>query len=196
MFRDNNDFIRGINCLCLAAHKTQSTLLAYSFMSNHVHLGVRTEHPDMLMKSFRYPYNRYFNCKYKRTGLLGERNYFKLELDGLYHLLTAIAYILRNPLHHGVAATPFGYRYSSISALFKEEMGSFMTPDLLPQKSQYHFLPEGVTLPKGFKMDITGLILPESVIDVADLEHQFSTARTFIYYMNRLTSDAWKSEQM
>lgn len=196
MFRDNNDFIRGINCLCLAAHKTQSTLLAYSFMSNHVHLGVRTEHPDMLMKSFRYPYNRYFNCKYKRTGLLGERNYFKLELDGLYHLLTAIAYILRNPLHHGVAATPFGYRYSSISALFKEEMGSSMTPDLLPQKSQYRFLPEGVTLPKGFKMDITGLILPESVIDVADLEHQFSTARTFIYYMNRLTSDAWKSEQM
>ena len=196
MFRDEEDFTRGINCMCLAAHKTQSTLLAYSFMSNHVHLGVRTEQPGLLMKSFRYPYNRYFNRKYKRCGLIGERDYFKVEIEGLYHLLAAIAYILRNPLHHGVAATPFGYRYSSISALFKEEMGNFIAPDLLPRKSQYRFLPEGVTLPDGFKMDTSGLILPDSVIDVADLEHQFSTARTFLYYMNRLTNDAWKSEQM
>lgn len=196
MFRDEEDYIRGINCLCLAADKTQSTLLAYSFMSNHAHLGVRTEDPDLLIKSFRYPYNRYFNSKYKRIGLLGERNFFKLEIEGLYHLLTAIAYILRNPLHHGVAATPFGYRYSSISALFTEELGRFIEPELMPKKSQYRFLPEGVTLPDGFKMDTSGLILPESVIDVADLEHQFSTARTFLYYMNRLTSDAWKSEQM
>ena len=196
MYRDEEDFTRGINCLCLAAHKTQSTLLAYSFMSNHVHLGVRTEYPDQLMKSFRYPYNRYFNSKYKRSGVLGERDYFKIEIEGLYHLLIAIAYILRNPLHHGVAATPFGYRYSSISALFKEEMGCFTAPDLLPRKTQYRFLPEGVNLPYGFKMDTSGLIIPESVIDVADLEHQFSTARTFLYYMNRLTSDAWKSEQM
>ena len=45
-------------------------------------------------------------------------------------------------------------------------------------------------------MDKSGLILPESVVDIADLEHQFSTARTFLYYMNRLTSDAWKTEQM
>lgn len=196
MFRDEEDYIRGINCLCLAADKTQSTLLAYSFMSNHAHLGVRTEDPDLLIKSFRYPYNRYFNSKYKRKGLLGERNFFKLEIEGLYHLLTAIAYILRNPLHHGVAATPFGYRYSSISALFTEELGRFIEPELMPKKSQYRFLPDGATLPEGFKMDKSGLILPESVVDIADLEHQFSTARTFLYYMNRLTSDAWKTEQM
>lgn len=196
MYRDEEDYIRGINCLCLAAHKTDSTLLAYSFMSNHAHIGVRTEYPDQFIKSFRYPYNRYFNSKYKRNGILGERDYFILEIEGLYHLLTAIAYILRNPLHHGVSATPFGYRYSSIGALFQKDMGHFVTPELLPRKSQYRFLPEEATQPAGFKMDKSGLILPESVIDVADIEHQFSTARSFLYYMNRLTSDAWKTEQL
>ena len=196
MFRHKEDYIRGINCLCLAAHKTDSTLLAYSFMSNHAHIGVRTECPEMLIRHFRYPYNRYFNNKYGHQGRLGEKEFFKMEIDGLYHLLTVIAYILRNPLHHGVAATPFGYRFSSISALFSEELGRFYEPELMPVKSQYLYLPEGVRLPSGYRMDTSGLILPESVIDVADMEHQFSTARTFLYYMNRLSGENWMKEQL
>ena len=49
LFRCREDFIRGINCLCLAAIKTQSSLLAYSFMSNHVHICVRTDCPEKFM---------------------------------------------------------------------------------------------------------------------------------------------------
>ena len=45
-------------------------------------------------------------------------------------------------------------------------------------------------------MGSDGLILPESVVDVADLEHQFSTARTFLYYMNRLSGEGWVKEQL
>jgi len=196
MFRQREDYVRGINCLCLAAHKTDSVLLAYSFMSNHVHIGVRTECPELLIRHFRYPYNRYFNRKYKRHGRLGEKDFFMLEIDGLYHLLTAIAYILRNPLHHGVSATPFGYRFSSINALFREEFGRFHEPELMPDKSQYLYLPDRVCLPNRYRMGSDGLILPESVVDVADLEHQFSTARTFLYYMNRLSGEGWVKEQL
>ena len=32
-----------------------------------------------------------------------------------------------------------------------------------------------------------GMPLASSIIDVADKEHQFSTARTYLYYMNRLS---------
>lgn len=196
MFRQREDYVRGINCLCLAAHKTDSVLLAYTFMSNHAHIGVRTACPELLMKHFRYPYNRYFNQKYHRHGRLGEQDFFMLEIDGLYHLLTAIAYILRNPLHHGVSATPFGYRYSSISSLFMKELGRFYEPELMPSKSQYLYLPDRAFLPSGYKMSSDGLILPESVVDVADMEHQFSTARTFLYYMNRLSGEGWVKEQL
>lgn len=195
MFRDEEDYIRANNCLCLAAHKTETSLLAYSIMSNHVHIGVRTENPSKFISTFRYPYTRYFNNKYSRTGRLGEKQFFQLEIDGLYHLIAVIAYILRNPLHHGVAATPFGYRYSSIGALFQKEFGRFTEPELMMEKSAYLYLPEKTPLPYGFKMDKTGLILPESVIDVADVEHIFSTARSFMFYMNRLSGEAWENEQ-
>ena len=196
MYRHDRDYIHANNCLCLAAHKTDSSLLAYSIMSNHVHIGIRTEDPYAFMKAFRYPYNRYFNQKYGRKGILGEKHFFLCEIDGLYHFLAMISYVLRNALHHGVAATAFGYRYSSISALFREDLGYFDEPELMPKKSQYLYLPGNDSLPDGYKMGVSGLILPQSVIDVADVEHQFSTARTFLYSMNRLSGEAWEKEQL
>ena len=195
MFRSREDFIRGINCLCLGAHNTGSILLAYVFMSNHIHLIARTDDPEKLMIRFRYAYNKYFNAKYKRKGKLGEDRFFKIELQGLYHLLTAISYVLRNPVHHGICATPFGYEFSSIRGLFKKEFG-WQTPEsILPRQSAYRYIPSRSILPESYQMNAKGMILPEAVIDVQDIEHQFSTARSFIYYMNRLSGEEWIREQ-
>ena len=80
MYRHDRDYIHANNCLCLAAHKTDSSLLAYSIVSNHVHIGIRTEDPYAFMKAFRYPYNRYFNQKYGRKGILGEKHFFLCEI--------------------------------------------------------------------------------------------------------------------
>ena len=195
MFRSRADYIRGINCLCLMAHSTGSILLAYVFMSNHVHIIVRTDDPKKLMIKFRYAYNKYFNAKYGRTGKLGEETFFKIELVGLYHLLTAIAYVLRNPVHHGICATPFGYEFSSIRGMFRKEFGWQTYESTLPRKSAYRFLPCRSVLPENFQMNSEGMILPESVIDAQDVEHQFSTARSFLYYMNRLSGEEWLREQ-
>lgn len=195
LFRSHEDFIRGINCLCLAAYKMGCPLLAYAFMSNHVHICVRTDSPEKFMRTFGFAYTRYFNSKYGRRGHLGERGFFKLEINGLYHLLTAIAYILRNPMHHGVTGTPFGYPYSSIRAVFRKDFGWDDSVEYLPVKYGYHHIPSHVSLPEEFKMNSSGMILPQFAIDVADVEHQFSTARTFLYYMNRLSGEKWEKEQ-
>ena len=126
---------------------------------------------------------------------MGEKGFFILRLDGLYHILTAISYILRNPLHHGICSTPFEYEYSSVRAVFRKELGFAHKVTYILDEKQYHFLPDGNKLPRWAKMDETGLLLPESIIDVNDLEHMFSTARTYIYYMNRLSNETWEKEQ-
>ena len=195
MFRSREDFIRGINCLCLAAHYTEAVLLAYVFMSNHVHIIVRTDDPEKFMMKFRYAYNKYFNAKYHRRGRIGENKFFKIELVGLYHLLTAIAYVLRNPVHHGICATPFGYEFSSIRGIFRTEFGWQTAEGILPRKSAYKFIPSRSVLPENYQMNSQGMILPETVIDAQDIEHQFSTARSFLYYMNRLSGEEWVREQ-
>lgn len=192
LFRTREDYIHGIICLCIAAHEAGMQLLAYCLMSNHVHICIRGRDLHKFIKAFRYSYTRYFNYKYHRRGRLGERNFFKLEVHGLSHLLTVIAYILRNPLHHGICKTPFEYEFSSVSAAFAKELGHMTTP---PGKLPYSQLPSRHKLPPHVLTSHNGMPLASSIIDVADIEHQFSTARTYLYYMNRLSGETWEKEQ-
>lgn len=192
--REDEDYIRLINCIAIAGYYSGSFLLAYVVMSNHVHICVRTDDLRKFNKRWRYMYTRYFNYKYARRGRLGGTPHV-VELKGLHHILTAIAYILRNPMHHGVAATPFGYKYSSVNAIFMKELGRNPI-HTLPVNLMYRSLAENVVPPSEYKMDESGLFLPEYVIDVEDVENKFSTARSFLYYMNRLSGSKWEEEQL
>ena len=195
LFRTKEDYIHGIVCLALAAYKTDATILAYCLMSNHIHICARTENTKEFIRSFRYPYSCYFNSRYKRKGRLGERQVFTLEIRGLHHLLTSIAYILRNPLHHGICDTPFEYPYSSVRAIFRKELGFELNEGTKISVKHYSRMPDRNRLPHKIMIDSDGLILSEHIVDVADLEHQFSTARSYMYYMNRLSGETWEKEQ-
>jgi hypothetical protein len=195
MFRDKEDYDRGFNTFALALYKTNSTGLVESFMSNHVHFLIQSEFPDDFMATFRMPYAKYFNNKYERTGKLGEVKHFTLEIKGLHHHLAAISYILRNPLHHGVAPIPYAYPYSSANVIFQKEMGKSSTSDLLQSKSFYRHIGRRVTFPESYKMSKSGLFLRESVLDIPQVENIFMTPRTFDYYMSRRTSEDWINEQ-
>lgn len=196
LFRTREDYIHGIICLCIACYETGNNLLAYCLMSNHAHICVRGDNIKALIKAFRYSYTRYFNSKYRRRGKLGERDFFKLEIHGLHHLLTAIAYILRNPLHHGICDTPFEYEFSSIKASFATELGH-ITRERQPKGIIPHSqLPSRHRFPPHMKTDNYGNILAQSLVDKTDLEHQFSTARSYLYFMNRLSGESWENEQM
>ena len=99
----------GFNCLALAVLETESRLLAEGFIPTHTHKLVQTDDYKELMRRERYSYSRYFNAKYSRKGRIGEKEYFRLETEGLFHTQTALSYVIRQGLHHGLANTPFAY---------------------------------------------------------------------------------------
>lgn len=170
-------------------------LLAYCLMSNHIHICIRGSNLKKFTKAFRYSYTRYFNSKYNRRGRLGERNFFKLEIRGLAHLLAAIAYILRNPLHHGICKSPFEYEFSSVNAVFAKELGHLRAAQENRSKLPFCQLPSRHKLPSHVVTAYNGVPLASSIIDVNDIEHQFSTVRTYLYFMNRLSGESWEKEQ-
>lgn len=195
MFRDEEDYNRGFNCFALALHKTDSTGLVESFMSNHVHFLVQTTDPNKFMGAYRMPYAKYLNHKYGRTGSIGEPVHFSTEIEGLHHHLAALSYILRNGLHHGLVPIAYGYPHCSINAIFQKEMGKSPRQDLIPQSSFYRHIGRNATFPERYKMSSSGLFLRESVLDIAQVENMFASPRAFDFYMNRKTSEDWIKEQ-
>ena len=196
LFRSHDDYIWGFNSYALALYKTESCSFADAHMSNHRHLITQTDCPEKVMRLTRLGYTRHMNTKYKRCGPLGESEYFCMELDGIYHQIAAITYAMRNPLHHGVAATPFAYPHCSANLLFRSQLGKQNDAKELLHQCHYHaHVGRNVKVPPGYYMDKSGLFLRENVTAISQVELLYGTPRTFLYYMNRISDDKWIEEQ-
>lgn len=197
MYRDEEDMNAGFNSLCSAMYKTDSACYADAFMSDHHHGCYRTRKPGELVRIARISYAKQFNRKYFRHGPLGEEAFFIQEIDGMQHFLAAVSYVLKNPTHHGVTATPFEYRFSSANCYFRKELGKFpQTHDKLLTHNQIRLvLPRRADFDPKWKMGINGVFIQESVLDVAAVETNFGTAQAFNYYMGRKSGEDWAQEQ-
>ena len=195
IFRDQEDYHMGFNYFAIALYKTDSIGLAESFMSTHTHQTIQTAAPDEFMYNFRRPYSLYFNNKYQRTGRLGEKDHFTMEVNGYHHQVAAISYTLRNALHHGVVSIPYSYPHCSVNAIFRREMGKFTDEKTLPRSQTYKHLSRRAEFPDSYKMSESGVFLRESVLDIPQVENLFVTPRVFNYYMSRKSSEEWDKEQ-
>ena len=195
MFRDLEDYNRGFNCFAIALYKTNSTGLVESFMSTHIHILVQTDSPKDFMTCCRMLYSTYFNKKYGRSGRLGEKLHFSMEVVEYHHMLAAMSYILRNALHHGVSPIPYAYPHCSANAIFMQEMGKRPEDNVLPHKSYYKHLGRAAEYPETYKMSGSGVFLRESVLDIPQVENLFVTPRMFNFYMSRKSSEEWEAEQ-
>jgi hypothetical protein len=164
-------------------------------MSTHTHQTIQTAAPDEFMYNFRRPYSLYFNNKYQRTGRLGEKDHFAMEVNGYHHQVAAISYTLRNALHHGVVSIPYSYPHCSVNAIFRREMGKFTDEKTLPRSQTYKHLSRRAEFPDSYKMSESGVFLRESVLDIPQVENLFVTPRAFNYYMSRKSSEEWDKEQ-
>ena len=196
MYRNAEDMNRSFNCLCSALKKTGSRCLAENDIPNHHHGCYETECPGELIQIKRQAYTHYFNEKYGRKGLLGDKGYFEMELEGLQHKLTAISYTVRNPVHHGITSTPFEWPYGSANAFFRKELGKLYAPELLLTPAQIRaVLPRRAGFDPDWKMGIEGVFLRESVVETDIVENLYATPKAFNYLVTRLSGEDWSKEQ-
>ena len=195
MFRNVDDMNYAFNSLCSALYKTDSICLAEAFISTHHHGCYLTSLPRELMHIHRTSYTKYFNNKYGRTGSLGEKGFFMQEIDGRRHQVSAITYVLKNPVHHGISATPFAYPYCSANAFFRKDLGKDFSPRLLTSEQIRMSLPRRAEFDPSWKMGTEGVFLRESVLETAMVESLYSTPQAFNYMLSRKSGEDWVKEQ-
>lgn len=195
LFRSQDDYRRAFNCYVVALLKSDSLSFADAFMSNHLHLCITSKSLKEFCYLFRIGYAKYFNNKYYRGGKLGEDNFFVLEVEGIRHIIAAVSYVLRNPVHHGISSTPFEYPYSSANIIFAKELGKGNIGPILPKEKIWRYLPKNLKLDIPCRMDVNGMFLREDITEIRQVEMLYGTPRNYLYYMNRLSDSKWENEQ-
>ena len=94
-------------------------LLAFTLMSNHVHLVLQGDvaNLELVFKSLGSSYGQWYNRKYDRSGTLWNGRYYSDPITDDKHLLAVLGYIYNNPVAAGIVKTPEDYEWTSFGEL-------------------------------------------------------------------------------
>lgn len=104
IFRDDADRTRFLQSLSKLLLQTGTECLAWSLMTNHLHLLLRPRRSRLapFMRRLLTGYAIYFNRRHKRSGHLFQNRYKSLVCDEDAYLIELVRYIHLNPLPAGL----------------------------------------------------------------------------------------------
>ncbi len=202
IFRDDADYVCGINRLAIYINRYDTEVLAYCFMSTHFHFVIKSDCPEKFIWRYIQAYTQCFNNKYKRKGSLIS-NLTIRELDGFNEVMCAVNYVLKNPIHHGVADVALGYPYSSVDVYYKftgESSHGAKELELVGDREwcrdvvgrSARLLFGGVKVPDTAIIVGRNRILPESFVSIGLVKRMYKSAREFLYYMNKSLAEEYE----
>jgi len=172
-----------------ACERTGARVIAYCWMTNHIHLVVRVDLQPLgdLMQIIGSRYARYLQRRCGTTGHLFERRYHAVLLIRQEQLLHVVRYVHLNPVRAGMVAAPGDYPWSSHRRYVGVVDGPWLHPDavlgpLAPGSIEARqvfarFCGEAVQTPE--VMDIAREFLAERVVDdVVSVANQRRPGRT------------------
>ena len=119
IFYDNNDKDKFIDRAQMVFTEGKTTCYAFSLLSNHAHLLLRTGTTPIagVMSRLLTGYAVSFNKRHKRSGHLFQNRYKSILCEEDPYLLELVRYIHLNPLRAKVVKDLDSYPYSGHSAL-------------------------------------------------------------------------------
>jgi REP element-mobilizing transposase RayT len=198
LFRDEEDIRCITNILALVGFSCQVEIWVDALMATHLHLVVFGE-PDRVAQfagRLKMRIAKYHRGRHGGSGPLFDPETFVLRLEGNNHILAAISYVLRNGMHHGGSATPFGYPDCSVNELFRSDLGKVPARKQVVSRAEIAAcLPRYAEFPDHYAMDVNGMFLRSTFEELHRVELFYRTPRSFLYQMNRLSSEEWEQEQ-
>lgn len=204
MFRDNEDYVTGINYLAVCQialnqiapnqiTPNQITpkkieIIAFCLMSNHLHIVAKGENAILkkFIISFKRRYSMWLARKYNEHKILHRTAFTIKEVDSTEYLKQVIAYVLRNPIAAGINVSPFQYKWSSASCYFRQK-------DIGSKKIQTWLTGNGIRrIFKTRTLIIDGINIIDgemadlmSFVKFTEVEAIFKTARALMYFMSK-----------
>ena len=201
-FRDEEDFVTGMNYVAIQAALTPEVMvLAFILMSNHVHFvlyGTRQE-VEAFVNGFKGRFSHYLGRKYGVKEFL-RRN--KLDIkeiseDEAEALERAIAYVQMNCVAASICLYPGQYPWGTGSTFFQagwdgRDSGSrhatqkYRRLGNLSGRERIRLMHSraALKLPNEWLLSESGFVLPESYVDVNHVESVFRFSKRMQYFLS------------
>ena len=192
IFRDEEDYIVGMNLVAIAHFKTNVKILAFVLMSNHVHFVIYGNRTAVMqfINIYKSLVSIYINHRYQEHSILKrvETSCDEIEMTG-DALKRIIAYVLDNPVKAGSESLAVYYLWGSASCYFSANMPIEGRPlSSYGVRELRRMLHSNVVLPSDYIMTSRGYISPSSYVDFRMVECIFGKARSFEYFLSTSAS--------
>lgn len=186
-FRDERDFIAGMNFVAIQAFASKVTVLAFILMSNHLHFVLRGRWKDVkaFIDGLKSRYSKYLHNKYGTFEFL-RRNGVKIEeVSSLEEgMEKVIAYIQMNSVAANICSHPTQYPWGTGPLFFSASKRSGTRLGDLSKRARIRLLHScDVELPADWLVGEEGYILPESYVDVIFVESLYRTPKRMNYFL-------------
>lgn len=187
-FRDEDDFIVGMNHVAVGLHYSKVKVLAFILMSNHLHfvlIGVREE-VESFVQGIKVRYSLYFNKKYRQKELLRRNAVHIQEVDDSPDSVRrAIAYVHMNSVSANICLYTNQYKWGTGDVFFSESKCSGKRiGDFSKRKLMNTLHCGGVDLPENWLIGPEGYILPQCYVNVEYVENLYGTPARMAYFQN------------
>ena len=186
-FRDEEDFVAGMNYVAVLSVVTSINILAFILMSNHVHfvLECSYEEAKLFFDKLKRLYGAYYHNKYgtleplRRNG--ADIQEVKLTPDSVER---AIAYVLMNCVAANICATADGYPWSSASCYFNLNKPNGTAIGSIRKRKMCRILKSKADMPADYLLGEFGYILPESYIKKDFVESLYGSPKRYLFFLN------------
>ena len=188
IFRDAEDFMRGMNAIAFSAQACRSvSIMAFCLMNNHVHFvlkGILGDVEDFAI-CFKKLVSIHLANKYKKAKPLHYAKSGFKEIGDYYHLKVTIAYCLRNPFMAGIVPHPIKYPWSSSRCYFSSLPCDLHNVGELGTRQYRELFKTRQKLPPGYLFDKDGIIIPANYISKIDVERLYCNEGSYYHYLMR-----------
>ena len=185
-FRDEKDFIAGMNFVAIQAYASKVIVLAFILMSNHVHFVVRGKWADVqaFINGLKSRQSKYLHNKYGTFEFLRRNGYKIQEVSSVEEgMEKAIAYSQMNSVAANICSHPSQYPWGTGPLFFSaSKRTGIRIGDLSKRKRIRLFHSRDVDLPADWLVGEDGYILPESYVDIKSVESLYRTPKRMNYF--------------
>ena len=190
LFKDNEDFIAGVNRIGICKHSTGVEIIAFTLMDNHLHkliYGTLSMCKEYISK-YKNLTGKWISRKYGNHQCLKNLPTTIIPIRSEEYLMETIAYIDRNSIVAGYCHLPSEYPWGSARYMFRENPDrhtEWKNIGELSVETIRNILKTRVRLPSDWRINNNGMIDPECFCNLNRTNLIFKSPLRYIYFLSR-----------